>query len=195
MGVAITRPRGQQAVREAVLEAAVRLFCEKGPAATSMREIATLARVNHGLIHRHFGSKRALVQAVFEHLAERLTATGPFEEPTLDAALAAFGALEEQREFWIVLARAMLDGELAEVLESELPAGHRLVETLATALPDPSPLPARDVVAMSLAFSLGWLLLRDFIQAATDAGDDVPEKWFAAMASLLDGNVDPRLGC
>lgn len=192
MGVATTRPRGEHAVREAVLEAAIRLFCEKGPAATSMREIATRARVNHGLIHRHFGSKRALVRAVYEHLAERLAATGPFEEPTLDAALAAFHALEEQREFWIVLARAMLDGELEEVLESELPAGHRLVETLAAALPDTSPLPARDVVAMSLAFSLGWLLLRDFIQAATDAGDDVPEKWFSAMADLLDGHTDPR---
>jgi len=61
-----------------------------------------------------------------------------------------------------------------------------------TGTPDTSPLPARDVVAMSLAFSLGWLLLRDFIQAATDAGDDVPEKWFSAMADLLVGHTDPR---
>ena len=62
---------------------------------------------------------------------------------------------------------------------------YRMVETLDKALPDDAPFLARDLVAMSFAFSLGWLLLRELIQAATGAGDDVPEKWFSAMAAVL----------
>ncbi|HEY1117385.1 MAG TPA: hypothetical protein VGE43_06750, partial [Acidimicrobiales bacterium] len=95
--------------------------------------------------------------------------------------------LAEHREYWLVLTRAMLDGELRDVLASDLTGSRRMVETLAAALPDDSTLDARDLVAMAFAFSLGWLLLRDFIQAATGAGDELPERWFTAMASLLEG--------
>ena len=45
----------------AVLESAADLFAERGPAATSIRDIASRSKVNHGLIHRHFGNKDRLV--------------------------------------------------------------------------------------------------------------------------------------
>lgn len=185
------RPRGEQEVKDAVLEAASVLFAEKGPAATSLREIAQSAGVNHGLIHRHFGSKQRLVRAVHDHLAQRLAATDPFRQATVASALDAFHVLEGNRTYWMVLTRAMLDGELDDVLGSELPGGHRMVETLRAALGDDADLDAGDLMAMAFAFSFGWLLLRDFIQAATGAGDDVPERWFAAMASLLDRGGRP----
>jgi AcrR family transcriptional regulator len=185
MGTTEGRPRGEEEDTEAVIAAATRLFVERGPAATSLRQIASEAGVNHGLIHRHFGTKRELVRAVYERLSSRLAATRPFETVSLEAALEAFHTLEGSREFWMVLTRAMLDGELEEVLASELPGGHEMVTKLAVAMPADAPLSAPDVVAMSFAFSLGWLLLREFIQTATGAGDDVPEKWFTAMASLL----------
>ncbi|HEX4868378.1 MAG TPA: helix-turn-helix domain-containing protein [Acidimicrobiales bacterium] len=180
------RPRGEQEVKEAVLEAASTLFAEKGPAATSLRDIAQTAGVNHGLIHRHFGSKQRLVRAVHDHLAQRLAATDPFRQATAAGALDAFHALEGNRTYWMVLTRAMLDGELDDVLDSDLAGGHRMVETLRAALGDDAPVDASDLMAMAFAFSFGWLLLRDFIQAATGAGDDVPEQWFAVMASMLD---------
>lgn len=180
------RPRGEQEVREAVLSAATALFAEKGPAATSLREIAGAAGVNHGLIHRHFGSKRRLVRAVHDHLAEGMAATESFREATLDSALAAFHNLEGHRTYWIVLTRAMLDGELDDVLASGLPGARRMVETVRDALPDDAPIGADELVAMAFSFSLGWLLMRDFIQMATGAGDDLPERWFATMAALAE---------
>ena len=180
------RPRGEHEVKDAVLEAASILFAEKGPAATSLREIAHAAGVNHGLIHRHFGSKQRLVRAVHDHLAQRLAESDAFRQATVASALDAFHALEGNRTYWMVLTRAMLDGELDDVLGSDLAGGHRMVETLRAALGDDAPVDASDLMAMAFAFSFGWLLLRDFIQAATGAGDDVPEQWFAAMASLLD---------
>lgn len=180
------RPRGEREVKEAVIDVAAALFAEKGPAATSIREIAAAARVNHGLLHRHFGGKAELVREVHDHLAARLAETGPFSEATLASALEAFDTLAEHREYWLVLTRAMLDGELRDVLASDHPGARRMVDTLAAVLPDDAALDAKDLVAMAFAFSLGWLLLRDFIQAATGAGDDLPERWFATMASLLD---------
>ena len=56
----------------AVLESAADLFAERGPAATSIRDIAARSSVNHGLIHRHFGSKDGLVGAVLDHLGQHL---------------------------------------------------------------------------------------------------------------------------
>jgi AcrR family transcriptional regulator len=185
------RPRGEREVKDAVLEAASVLFAEKGPAATSLREIAHAAGVNHGLLHRHFGSKQRLVRAVHDHLAQRLASTDPFRQATVASALDAFHALEDNRTYWMVLTRAMLDGELDDVLGSDLPGGHQMVETLRAAIGDDADLEASDLMAMAFAFSFGWLLLRDFIQAATGAGDDVPERWFAAMAAMLGRPHDP----
>lgn len=186
MPIGAGRPRGEQEVKDAVLEAASTLFAEKGPTATSLREIAQAAGVNHGLLHRHFGSKQRLVRAVHDHLAQRLAATDPFRQATTASALDAFHALEGNRRYWMVLTRAMLDGELDDVLGSDLPGAHRMVDTLRSAIGDDTDLDAGDAMAMAFAFSFGWLLLRDFIQAATGAGDDVPERWFALMSALLE---------
>src|ERR1700761_668758 len=56
-------PLGRAEVVAAVLESAADLFADRGPAATSIRDIAAHSKVNHGLIHRHFGSKDGLVAA------------------------------------------------------------------------------------------------------------------------------------
>ena len=61
-------PRGQHAVRRAVIDAAISRFAHHGPAA-SLRDIAADAGVALRLIHRHFGSKDGLVEAVVEHIA------------------------------------------------------------------------------------------------------------------------------
>lgn len=52
-----------------MLEAAADLFAERGPAATSIRDIAARSKVNHGLVFRHFGAKEQLVGAVLDYLA------------------------------------------------------------------------------------------------------------------------------
>src|SRR6185436_20901192 len=68
----VESPQGKEEVVAAVLRAAADLFAERGLAATSIRDIAARSRVNHGLIHRHFGSKDGLVAAVLDHLGQHL---------------------------------------------------------------------------------------------------------------------------
>lgn len=62
------RPRGAEATRTAILEAAVRGFAGKGFAATSTREIAALAGTNVASIAYHFGGKEGLRTACAEHI-------------------------------------------------------------------------------------------------------------------------------
>ena len=67
-------PTGRAEVAAAILEAATDLFAERGPAATSIRDIAARSHVNHGLVFRHFGTKEQLVGTVLDHLGANLSA-------------------------------------------------------------------------------------------------------------------------
>ncbi len=59
-------PPAQRSTRETLLSSAVELFAQHGPATVSIRDIARHAGLNHGLLHRHFGSKQALVTEAIE---------------------------------------------------------------------------------------------------------------------------------
>src|ERR1700757_1354396 len=107
-------PTGREEVAAASLEAAPDLFAERGPAATSIRDIAARSKVNHGLVFRHFGTKEQLVGAVLDHLGTNLTdllqsGAGP---DVVDKAL------DRQTR---VMARTVLDGYPAEQLQKRFP--------------------------------------------------------------------------
>lgn len=59
---------------ERILDAAEILFAEKGFAETSLRLITSKAKVNLAAVNYHFGSKKALIQAVFSRFLEPLCA-------------------------------------------------------------------------------------------------------------------------
>jgi len=52
--------------RDRILDVAERLFAEQGLGQTSLRAITAAAGVNLASVHYHFGSKEALVHAIFE---------------------------------------------------------------------------------------------------------------------------------
>jgi TetR/AcrR family transcriptional regulator len=70
MGDEPQRTRDPEGTRAAVLDAAERLFAERGFAATSMRDISEASGVSHPLIHHHFGSKEGLYAAVKRRLMD-----------------------------------------------------------------------------------------------------------------------------
>jgi AcrR family transcriptional regulator len=57
---------GDQRAHDALLASAIELFAQHGPASVSIRDIARHAHVNHGLVHRHFGSKDDLITEAIE---------------------------------------------------------------------------------------------------------------------------------
>lgn len=89
--------------RPALLDAAARLFAERGFAGTSMRDIAASVGMLSGSIYYHFPSKQALLMAVHEESVRH----------TLQAVEAAMGAT--QRNPWDRLA-AVCEAHLTTLL-------------------------------------------------------------------------------
>jgi len=59
-------PSTEPTTRDALLASAIELFAQHGPASVSIRDVARHAGMNHGLLHRHFGSKDALIAEAIE---------------------------------------------------------------------------------------------------------------------------------
>src|SRR5215472_11468796 len=114
-------PTGREEVAAAILDAATDLFAERGPAATSIRDIAARSKVNHGLVFRYVGTKDQLVGAVLDHLGATTTAliqadpSAPEAERALDRHLR-------------VMARTLLDGYPAGKLQTRFPGASALFD-------------------------------------------------------------------
>jgi len=65
---------GADQTRLALVQAALKLFGQKGFDGTSTREIATAARANIGSIAYHFGGKEGLRSACAEHIVDTVNA-------------------------------------------------------------------------------------------------------------------------
>lgn len=145
-------------VRTTVLPHAADLFAERGPAATSMRDIAERSEVNAGLIFRHIGTKEAVVASVLEYLAEDLVAARDSGAPR-----AVVEALAERS--WKVIARALLDGFDVARLQRRFPNIDQLLADARDHYDDDYT--ARVATADALALQLGWRLFGPFLRVAT----------------------------
>ncbi|MEU2257682.1 helix-turn-helix domain-containing protein [Nocardia xishanensis] len=157
-------PVGRDEVVAAVLNSATELFAERGPAATSIRDIAERAGVNHGLVFRHFGAKEQLVAAVLNHLGA--------ETAALDADSPLTASDARWQRHWIVLARCILDGFDVGALQERFPLMSRLLDEARRHQPDERA--AAVAVANVAALELGWRLFGSFLRGATGL-EDIPE--------------------
>jgi len=66
------READARATREALIQAALELFTERGYAAIGTEEIVARAKVTRGALYHHFDDKRDLFRAVFERVEEDL---------------------------------------------------------------------------------------------------------------------------
>jgi TetR/AcrR family transcriptional regulator, repressor for neighboring sulfatase len=171
-------------IRPIVLSHAADLFAERGPAATTLRDIAQRSEVNAGLIFRHIGNKDAIVAAVLDHLAEDLA--------SLRDAGGSPEAVESRAErSWRVIARALLDGFDVGRLQKNFPNVEQLIAAARERYDDD--FAARVATADALALQLGWRLFGPFLRTATGLTDspagEVPEP----VAGVLGGHLaDPR---
>src|SRR6476469_2011037 len=72
-GMAPKRPYHHGNLKPALLQAAVELIAEVGPAAFTLREVARRAGISHNAPYRHFREKDELLAAVATAGFERLT--------------------------------------------------------------------------------------------------------------------------
>lgn len=193
--LAVEPPRGRDAVVEALVQSATRLFAERGVRGASVRDVASAAGVNHALVFRHFGSKAQLVREVMDRLIDELFAE--FASVGLDpASIAAVGeGIAEREQIWKLLTRAVLDGEVEVLIERnypELDAAARVIERALKAgwmSPDVEP---RILLAIILAGALGWVLLDPVLATVMKIPGDTPKRrrelaraGFAEMLGIL----------
>ena len=187
-----SRPRGREDVSAALISAATRLFAERGPSAVGVREIAQSAGVNHGLVHRHFGSKTGLLKAVVSRLAEEITLSvgdGGETEQLSELMGGVLGAASKRGAWLRILAWSILDGVEIEELQDRFPLARRMVE--AARREDLGPLDPEARVTLIMSVGLGMLLFAPFLKAAT--GQDEAQ-WERSRRQIMSMALSPSKG-
>lgn len=155
--------------RRQLFDVALRLFAERGYAATTMDEIAEAAGVTKPLVYQHFESKRALyleLMDVFSHelvsriVAATASASGPRQQVEQGFA-AYFGVMvDNEQAFRLLYGRGSPDDpELGEALRRVEETITRAIDPMIDAGLDPAHrrLLARAVVGMAEGASRHWI--------------------------------------
>jgi AcrR family transcriptional regulator len=166
--------------------AVIRLMDRRSVAGISVKEIAAEAGVNHGLVHRYFGSKDGLIREAIVRTNERVNSGRRPQQHSLWF----YRLLERSPEIARVLARCCLDGPrdllpLAapppEVLERYVRPLREGLERLGLAgRIDPYVLNAMGVAAL-----LGWVVFRPLFEAGFGLPEGAQLKG-AEVARMLD---------
>jgi AcrR family transcriptional regulator len=197
----------ERTTRERVLDAAMDLFGRQGYHATTIAQIEDAAglRPGSGGLYRHFGSKKALLEAGLRRqfdagreLLDLLGLTDPAGASALDrfvaVARAGLRRLEEERDLNRLLLRdlAAFPELLAEVRDQELRRVHRALTTwLGRQYQDH---PDADVGALAAVFMSAvshYWLLRDVFGGRHPLDID-EQPYLRALASLAVASPAPN---
>jgi AcrR family transcriptional regulator len=173
---------GRARTIEALVQAAIRLFGERGPAGVSLREVAAEAGVNYGLIHQYVGTKDELLALVFKTMSAN-SAVRIAEEADATATLDRFLATDPAASAYVrMLAWALLEGRDPARFLGRSPALHELAaaihrdRTHGEAPEGETDLEDRIRVAAAVSLALGWRMFGSFVRSAAGIDDlDVDE--------------------
>jgi AcrR family transcriptional regulator len=180
------RPTGRDAVTDAVLDAAQRLFAEAGPNEVSLRAIAQEAGVTYGLVYRHFGTKDELLERLLARYADRWR-EHLGDEPDYERALEdLLGTSFDTGPYVRLLAWTLLTGASDRGAESY--RKHTTLDELPPLSSGDGPdaeRAARLRTAGALAFVFGWRFFNPFIRAALHLDGEDP----AALQALIQAQL------
>jgi AcrR family transcriptional regulator len=173
MTTPVKRPTGRDEVVEALLDAAERLFEQDGPADVSLRSIARAADVNHGLVHRHFGTRDDLVDRLLARMAGRWTAELEASGDYLGAVESILGTDDEASATAGAWIRLLAWSLLTEPPDRSGAAQRRYatLDRLPPLLPDGGAGDASLTTAAALALVFGWRFFHPYIRAALHLED------------------------
>lgn len=180
--------RAGGAPRDALLVAAVQLFAERGPASASIRNVARLAGVNHGLVHRHFGSKDDLLAEAVEvgSAPLQLGALRP-EGFDVDSVVHAMHQLSASPR---MIARILVDDIPIERVRSRYPVVdglRRFAQGLPTAARPAALAEPRLAAATAASLVVGSAIWGDRLRTAFGVADDGVESAVADIGRRLLG--------
>lgn len=177
--------RGREAASEAIIAAGRDLFARKGYAAVSVREIAAQAGVNHGLVHRHFGSKEEVLRAVLQGMFSDVGAVASAQlDPTRpDFIKRLFPVAAERKQDWAILMRAVLDGFDFKAAGFRFPITDAVVTHVA-AIRGRKDRDSHERAGAIIAGGIGWLLLEPYLTSVLGLPQKEHDALLAKMAAL-----------
>lgn len=178
-------------MREAILGAARDLFAEQGFAAVGVRDIAQRAGVNHGLVHRHFGSKQAVLQAVLQGMFSEVGGQVRDDLPlgADDFVTRLYPLVTARKQDWQIVMRAVLDGFDFQAAGFSFPITATVLDHV-RARRGAAAADAGEVAAAVIAAGLGWLLLETYLSPVLGLDGQDPDALRQRMAARFATLVD-----
>jgi len=183
------RPSGRDEIMAAVLDAATKLFSTRPPSAVSVRQIADEAGVQHSVVHRYFGTKEDLLQAVIREGSRRQTeAMAEVRHATPEMALEA--ALQ-QGPYFRALLLASMEGTDPRAMLDSMESTQSVFDLVAS---HPSPVhmqggprfDPRIIIVVVMATLMGWQGAESTLTYLAHLDDEDPVDVRRQMAELLD---------
>ena len=196
-----SRRRGGRAQTTAtILDAAEKLFSERGFTAVTVRDIAAEAGVSHALVHRYLGSKQDVYRAMLARNEGALVASAADHDELLTAtSLMLREGLANQRRYVRLIAHSALHGLSYERTVGRFSATERLVELAQAsaaaegATRDPDAVDPRFAVASVVALFIGWISAEDWVLRASGLADlsdeEIVDSLERVMFGMLRDNV------
>ena len=116
-----------QARRKQIVEAAYKLFGEKGYHATSIADVADALSIGHGTVYRYFKDKRDVFEAVVDHVSARIRGSLSLYEPNTAQTFADL-RVQLTQIATILIGTIMRDKHLQRIVFEEVPSVDRKLE-------------------------------------------------------------------
>jgi TetR/AcrR family fatty acid metabolism transcriptional regulator len=189
-----------RARREQIVEAATRVFAEKGFRRATIREVAREAGISEGTIYNYFEDKYAILMAILEKLNETERRAEDFEE----GMVAPFGEFlgeylrrrmslmwENREVFRVVLSEMLVNVELRELyLRQVLTPTMRIAEEYFRAMVERGQIRSVDIplAVRTLAGTVMGLLVLDLLgdEEVGARWQEIPE----VVASIMSGGLE-----
>jgi len=169
-------------VKDAVLDAAERLFARSGPGSVSLREIAAEAGITYSLISRHFGTKDELLELLLSRYAQTWEERVQHHAELSDALTDLLGPKLAGSAYLRLLAWSLLTGQGNQVHRTASLLD-RLVPMARAQTADDHEAVARTAAALSLIF--GWRFFHPFILDALHVSEGDRNAVHSSVATFL----------
>ena len=163
------QPTGRNDVTAALVEAATTLFTSQAPGDVTIRSIAAAAGVNHGLVHRHIGTKLDLARLVVDAASARVKASIVPSADPVDVVMQIIAGAMSEPVFSRVLSWSVLEG----LDQGGLRTSSGIVTEAAAILQRAGVPEPRTVTADLAVRTLGWSTYEDYLFASGLLGEDV----------------------
>lgn len=177
-------------VEAAIIEAARQLFSEQRPSSVSLRQIAARAGVNYGQIHHRFGTRSAVLEAVFGSLAARADARLDGIEP-FDEFWSALWGSANNTAFVRLVALAVLDGDDPHTFLDQTRASTAVQRLVDRRKGDSESVhDERLVAAVVMLIGMGWKLFGPFLQSTLQIEDRSADDVLTELGVITDRMID-----